>query len=478
MPLKLPAAHTVALAAGVGTALLGLVVIVGWHVHAPVVIQIRPGMVPMQYNTALGFLLGGVGVWSANQLRWPVATIAGACMALLGLLTLATHVLPLDLGLDELFMRHYITVSTSRPGRMAPNTALCFGLSGTALLLGAWVRREPLRWNLLCLLSALTIGLSAAALIGYLVGIPTAYGWGNLTRMAAHTAVGFLVLSTGLIALSNQAQAVNQNWLPWAIAVITSTVTVTLWQALGADQAQLGHAAEFVLAFGLLMALALARAVAYSQDLRRAADATAQALQQLGLEMVERQKAQEQVRQLAFFDMLTGLPNRLLLSERLNHALASIKRRGHMGTLMFMDLDNFKPLNDSHGHAMGDLLLQEVARRLLACVRETDTVARIGGDEFVLVLGELSHEPEASKAQATLVAEKVLAALSEPYLLATGPHEQELGRAALVEHRCTVSIGMAMITPDVDGADRILQLADSAMYRAKVSGRNAICWQL
>jgi diguanylate cyclase (GGDEF)-like protein len=296
--------------------------------------------------------------------------------------------------------------------------------------------------------------------------------------MAAHTAVGFLVLSTGLIALSNQAQAVNQNWLPWAIAVITSTVTVTLWQALGADQAQLGHAAEFVLAFGLLMALALARAVAYSQDLRRAADATAQALQQLGLEMVERQKAQEQVRQLAFFDMLTGLPNRLLLSERLNHALASIKRRGHMGTLMFMDLDNFKPLNDSHGHAMGDLLLQEVARRLLACVRETDTVARIGGDEFVLVLGELSHEPEASKAQATLVAEKVLAALSEPYLLATGPHEQELGRAALVEHRCTVSIGMALITPDVDGADRILQLADSAMYRAKVSGRNAICWQL
>jgi diguanylate cyclase (GGDEF)-like protein len=351
-------------------------------------------------------------------------------------------------------------------------------LTGAALLGASLVRREPLRWQLVCLLSALTIGLGAVALLGYLVGIPTAYGWGNLTRMAVHTAVGFMVLSSGLIALGSQADSADRSWLPWAIGVIASTITVTLWQALAADTANAGHAAEFVLAFGLLMALALARAVAYSQDLHRAADATARAMQQLDLEMQQRQKAQEQVRQLAFCDMLTGLPNRLLLSERLLQAIAASKRRGHLGALMFLDLDNFKPLNDTHGHAAGDLLLQEVARRLLGCVRETDTVARFGGDEFVLLLGELGSGPEAPKAQSERVAHKVRAALSAPYQLQTSQHERAHGGPDQVEHHCTVSIGMALITPELDDPQQILKSADAAMYKAKASGRNAICWQL
>lgn len=478
MPLNMPVTRSVSLLASLCTAMLGLVVMLGWHLHAPLVIQIQPGLVPMQYNTALGFLLGGLGLWFARQQRWPVSALLGALVAAIGMLTLLTHVLPLNLGLDELFMQHYITVATSAPGRMAPNTALCFTLTGSALVLGAMVQQVPLRWQLLCLLSALTIGLSTAALMGYLVGIPTAYGWGNLTRMAVHTAVGFMVLSTGLIALGSQAGNINHGWQPWAIGVIASTITITLWQALSVDSANAGHAADFVLAFGLLMALALARAVAYSQDLHRAADTTAKALRQLGLEMAERQKAQEQVHQLAFYDMLTGLPNRLLLSERLQQAMAASKRKGHLGALMFLDLDNFKPLNDTHGHAVGDLLLKEVARRLLMCVRETDTVARFGGDEFVLILGELAAQQQASRAQSMLVAEKIQAALSAPYHLASSQFEREHGGPAQVEHHCTVSIGMALITPQLDDPERVLKAADAAMYKAKVSGRNAIHWQL
>lgn len=476
MPLNLPAARAVALVAGLSTALLGLIVMLGWHLNAPSVIQIRPGMVPMQYNTALSFLLGGMGLLSARVQRWPLAGAAGLLMAAIGLLTLLTHVFALDLGLDQLFMRHYITVATSQPGRMAPNTALCFGLAGSALVVGALLRKAPLRWHVLCLLAALTMGLSAAALMGYLVDLPTAYGWGNLTRMAVHTAVGFVVLSTGLVALGSQTENASQDWQPWAIGVIISTITITLWQALSVDKGDSGQAPEFVLAFGLLMALALARAVAYSLQLHQAAQATAQALAQLSEEVLVRKKAQEQVHRLAFYDMLTGLPNRLLLHERLQQNLASSKRNGHMGAVMFLDLDNFKPLNDAHGHAVGDLLLKEVARRLGECVRESDTVARFGGDEFVLVLSELSLDEAASKAQAGLVAEKIQAALFAPYRLQTCARGSERNSKTLVEHHCTVSIGLALFGPLLDEADNILKSADAAMYQAKASGRNAIRW--
>jgi diguanylate cyclase (GGDEF)-like protein len=465
MPLPPQTARTAALAAGAASALLGLAVVLGWHLHLASVIQVHPAFAPMQYNTALGFLLGGVGLLAAQRKR--VALACGMAMALLGLLTLFTLVFATDIGLDQLFMQHYITVATSRPGRMAPNTALCFVLNGSALVLAGWGSPLRLRWQGVSLLASLAIGLSFAALMGYIVGLPTAYGWGNLTRMAVHTALGFIVLSLGLIALGAQAPNPERGWRPWALGAIVSTITVTLWQALLQTDASSGHAAEFVLAFGLLMALALARATAYALELRRAASATALALAQLGQEIQERKKAEQQVRQLAFYDMLTQLPNRLLLSERLQQSRAASKRTGHYGAAMFLDMDNFKPLNDTHGHAVGDLLLVEAAKRLLHCVRETDTVARFGGDEFVVVLSELSMDPARSAAQALQVAEKIQAALSEPYLLAATPE-------CLVEHRCTVSIGIALFDATASDTDTMLKQADAAMYEAKDAGRHAI----
>ena len=191
----------------------------------------------------------------------------------------------------------------------------------------------------------------------------------------------------------------------------------------------------------------------------------------VGADITERQQMQEQVRQLAFHDTLTQLPNRRLFNDRLSQAMAASKRSACYGALMFLDLDNFKPLNDLHGHVVGDLLLIEAADRLKSCVREIDTVARFGGDEFVVLLGDLNADKAESTSQAETVAEKIRVTLSAPYLL-TIKHE---GKGdTTVEHRCTVSIGVALFINHEASQEDILKWADAAMYQAKEAGRNLI----
>lgn len=185
----------------------------------------------------------------------------------------------------------------------------------------------------------------------------------------------------------------------------------------------------------------------------------------------ERKQMEDQVRQLAFYDTLTQLGNRRLLFDRLIQTMAASQRSGCYAALMFLDLDNFKPLNDAHGHGVGDLLLLEVARRLTACVRETDTVSRFGGDEFVVLLGQLHVDQAQSMAQAGGVAEKIRASLSTSYLLKI----MQVGQAdATVEHHCSASIGVVVFFNHEVSRDEILQRADSAMYQAKEGGRNSI----
>jgi len=188
-------------------------------------------------------------------------------------------------------------------------------------------------------------------------------------------------------------------------------------------------------------------------------------------EITKRKQMQDQVRQLAFYDTLTRLPNRRLLNDRLSQMLAASKRNGRHGALMFVDLDNFKPLNDKYGHFVGDLLLIEVANRLKSCVREMDTVARFGGDEFVVMLGELDAERAISLTQAEAVAEKIRTRLSGAYCLQV---EQEGRAASRVEHHCTASIGVVVFLDHEANPDDILVCADKAMYQAKAAGRNAI----
>ncbi|TSA09980.1 MAG: diguanylate cyclase [Comamonadaceae bacterium] len=192
---------------------------------------------------------------------------------------------------------------------------------------------------------------------------------------------------------------------------------------------------------------------------------------ELEADIVERKRMEDQVRQLAFYDPLTHLPNRRLLNDRLSQTLLASKRSAFHGALMFMDLDNFKSLNDQHGHSAGDLLLVEVARRLKCCVREIDTVARFGGDEFVVLLGELALSPQESMAQAGVIAEKIRLALAEPYALNMA---REGADAVSLKHRCTASIGVTLFIDGDANLDGILMRADVAMYEAKAQGRNRV----
>jgi diguanylate cyclase (GGDEF)-like protein/PAS domain S-box-containing protein len=184
----------------------------------------------------------------------------------------------------------------------------------------------------------------------------------------------------------------------------------------------------------------------------------------------ERKRAQEEVHQLAFYDTLTRLANRALLTDRMHQTMAAGKRSGCYSAVMFLDLDNFKPLNDQHGHRVGDLLLIEVAKRLCACVRQVDTVARFGGDEFVVMLGELDVDKARATALAEVVAEKIRAALSSPYVLAVADE----GASAIVEHQCSASIGVVVFASEGTTSDEALKWADQAMYRAKEAGRNTV----
>ncbi len=181
---------------------------------------------------------------------------------------------------------------------------------------------------------------------------------------------------------------------------------------------------------------------------------------------------EEQVRQLAFIDPLTALPNRRLLLDRLEQALAANQRSESFAALVYLDLDNFKPLNDQHGHGAGDLLLVEVARRLRSCVRAVDTVSRIGGDEFVVLLGDLAADRTQATEQANKLAEKICTSLAQTYHL---PGQNELES---IQHQCSASIGVVLIEPQHKSVEGLLKWADAAMYVSKNEGRNRVTFMM
>ena len=180
---------------------------------------------------------------------------------------------------------------------------------------------------------------------------------------------------------------------------------------------------------------------------------------------------EKKIHDLAFYDTLTQLPNRRMLNDRLSQAIVTSKRSGLYGALMFLDLDNFKPLNDTYGHDVGDILLIEVAQRISSCVREMDTVARFGGDEFIVMLNELDRTKTKSTKQACVVSEKIRDTLSKPYMLKTRLY----GKADMtIEHHCMVSIGVVLFLGQEASKEDIIKRADLAMYQAKYAGRNQV----
>ena len=283
------------------------------------------------------------------------------------------------------------------------------------------------------------------------VGVPVSVVYAEANQRALTTAFIALLAITllGILAIA------MARWIARPIAALAQTARLVHRGDLGA-RATLTGPREV---------LEVADAFNAMTDSLQATSRTLEA------EVAERKEMEIQMRDMAFHDALTGLPNRLLLIDRMNQLMAASARGCFYGALMFLDLDDFKPLNDSHGHEVGDHLLKEAADRLKRCVRHMDTVARFGGDEFVVMLGELHADHGRSMAQAHSIAEKIRVLLSAPYLLIIA-REGQADR--VVEHRCSASIGVVLFFQDQASQADLLKRADMAMYQAKKAGGNTL----
>lgn len=222
----------------IGSFILGAIVIFGWYTNNISLIQIHPAFVPMQFNTAIGFILCGIAWFGFSKNKKTLIQIGGFLVSTLGLLTLYEYISSVDLGIDQFFMSHYIVTKTSHPGRMAPNTALCFTILGIFCLLQKNLQRNSLGQFINLLLISCLFAFSFVPFVGYLINVEAAYGWHKLTQMAAHTSFGFIMLSSTMFFHLYITQRDNENKylqvIPFGISIFL--VFILISQALGDSQ--------------------------------------------------------------------------------------------------------------------------------------------------------------------------------------------------------------------------------------------------
>ena len=577
---------------GIAVSLAGLAVLVGWLFDVATLKSLVPGLATMKPNTALGFLLGGAGLWlSAAHPRgaprvapaWRARAV-GACVAVLGVLTLCEHAFGGSLGIDQALFSDPAAAPGAPPGRMAVMTALNFALVGAALLLIDVTWRgegRPSHWLVLPVAANAYL-----AVLGYVYGVSALYRITPFSTVALHTALLFLAISFGIafarpdslfvrqITGSGAAGIINRRLLPAAILIppfvgwlrwqgelagyystafglaIFAASNVALFTGLvwwsarspqriqeqrravmqsSAWQQAILNSADFTVIStdpeGVIVTInagaadklgyavdelvgrtpvaihdreeVIARARSLSDELghpvapgfeafvakarlggtdendwtyirkdgsrfpvrlsvTRLTDEGGRLTGFLGIgnDITRRKEAEATVHRMARFDTLTGLPNRNAFDDRLTEAIARSERSGQAMALLFLDMDRFKAINDTFGHHGGDLALQEFARRLQHCVRETDTVARLAGDEFVIVLESLHDASEAAA-----VATKIMAAMTEPM------------RILDAQRVFSASIGIAVRRAGETDGEALLRRADAALYKVKETGR-------
>lgn len=362
--------------------LLGFIVLFGWYTRNLSLIQVHPSFVPMQYNTALGFLLCGLGLLAISFKRIHWGASFGSLSAVIGFLTLVQYIFTVSFGIDQLLMDHYVTVATSHPGRMAPNTALCFGITGISLLIMSRRNRHKNCPLLIGLLGSTIVALGTVAFSGYISGVETAYGWGDLTRMAVHTSAGFIILGIGTFMFAWQEGTVGEkdkrglpSWLFIPAAIGVATITVVEWQALNAyEQAHPDTLSRLqsllplvILVAGLLMAILVGIAVHLAQRLWNRARDIERFNRSLEAEITERKHAEME---------------RKKLEEQLRHA----QKMEAIGTLaggIAHDFNNI--LGAVHGYTelviedvpQGSVAEKNLRQVLLATNRAKDMIQRI-----------------------------------------------------------------------------------------------------
>jgi hypothetical protein len=295
---------------GIASTLLGTLVLIGWYTQNVKLIQVNPAFVPMQYNTALGFFLSGIAMLLIIANRKRSVGILGIIVIGIGLITIIEYALGLVLFIDQLFMKHYVTVKTSHPGRMAPNTALCFSLTGLAALFSFLREKKEYMSGAVGVFGALIFGLGLIAFSGYFIGVEAAYGWGELTRMAVHTAFGFMILGSGYMAvawhLGGASISALPRRLPIHVGLVAIALTLVLWQALhtqetnltvalGAEAANIAD--DSVLLFGVSLSVVLAISIYLMQLAQRRSSEAVKAYELSRAEIKERKRAEAELRQ-------------------------------------------------------------------------------------------------------------------------------------------------------------------------------------
>jgi diguanylate cyclase (GGDEF)-like protein len=419
------------------------IALAGWVLRIPVLTSLVPGLVSMKANTAIGFLLLSGALCAASEGRWPGwQRWLAVAAAVLSSLTLFEYVSGTSLGIDQVLFRDL--VNSLHPGRMAAITAVNFLLLATALLMPSSKRSNYVKEGL-----ALLLALSATlAIVGYIYGVPAFYGAisTSSSAMALHTGASFLALAIGFLLIPRSEGFVHVLRGPSIAAMAArymllpaTLVPVVLGGLFIRSRWNLGHP-HLVMALSVVSDIVLLVVLIW--------------LFALMIRRVEIERAVMQ-RQ-AETDQLTGIYNRRHFETSLDQEIERARRYGSQLSLLLIDVDNFKLLNDSHGHLVGDRLLYQLTRECESCLRVPDVFCRYGGDEFVIIA------PETPGPAAMALARRM---------------RQKIGAMGLESSHGTlaISIGIAVWEERFKTKDDIIAAADSALYQAKSAGRDREC---
>ncbi len=430
---------------------IGLTTLIGWQIDLPVLKSVVPGLVAMNPATAVCFVLSAVALQSTahGSPAWlrAAGVVAAALVTVSGLLCVGGYLLGRPAGIDQLLFTKQLGAGLV-PNRMAPNTAFDFLALGSALLLMRFDLKRTTRWWQA--LIGCVVLTAFVALVGYAYSVTSLIAYASFIPMAMHTAICFVLLASAAFLSFPEAGFMERatsstpgGRLVWRLVPAFAILPPLLgWLRLQGELVGLyNNAFGTAMMTGAIVVMGVSLSWLNAASLDRTDEV--------------RREAEKITKALAYYDPLTGLPNRTLFSDRLSHALARSERYGGMVALMFLDLDGFKKVNDTRGHAAGDALLKSVARRLSGCVRPTDTVSRVAGDEFTIVLTDLRDHSTVE-----VVANRLLEVLSAPH--------DVLGQPTMI----SASIGATVAPMHGLDADALLQNADLAMYSAKRAGKN------